>query len=1410
MLSPSTPDPRSPTPRRAGLWWRGARWLAFLVLTAFSLAVAAWLTLHWGILPRIEQWRPQIEQRVGAALGQPVRIGAIRVHSSGWVPAFELQDVQLLDRAGRTALALGQVRVAIAPQSLLAFELRLAQLHVEGVQLDVRRDDQGRIRVAGMDMQAEAAPDDGGAAADWLFTQYEIVVRHGVVRWTDELRQAPPLELREVDLVLRNGLRRHDLRLDATPPPAWGERFSLRGRFTQSLLARSGDWRRWSGTLYAELPAADVTELRRQVALPLDLQDGRGALRAWLELRGGQWREATADVALADVALRLGAELPPLVLTGLQARLRAERDAERVALTAEQLSFTTGDGVVWPAGDLALEWQQVQDLRPPVPAASAPASAPSAAPVTGGRLRAGRLDLALMAAIAARLPLAPAAHQALAELAPAGIASGLDLSWTGPFTAPTRYRAQGRVSALALAPRAGAAPGEIGRPGVSGADIDFDASETGGRARLAMADGALVFPGVFEQPSIGFDTLAARLEWHVRAQREGPPAIELKVDDARFANPDAQGDVQVTWRTGRKPGFGPGARLPGEIDLSGRIVRARAERVAAYLPLGVPQSVRRYVERSVRSGTAEAATFSVKGDAWQFPFTGQREGTFRVATRVRDLRFDYVPSVPPGSDEPAWESPWPGFGAVQGELVFDRSSMQLNGVQAQLWGLQLRQVQARVADLGADQPLLQIDGEARGPASDLLRFVAASPVGRWIGGGLGELSASGAADLKLALAIPLADPAQTGVRGSVTLGGNDLRIRPGTPLLANARGRVDFTQRGFAVVGASARTLGGDLSFEGGSQPDGSLRFSGQGTASAEALRRATELGPLPAIASQLRGQASYRVALGVVQGWPELSVSSDLVGLESEWPAPLAKPAAAAWPLRWQTALLPGSLRNGETPRDQLRLDLGSVLQARLVRDLSGDSARITGGAVGVLEPAPAAPDNSLQLRMDVARLDADAWMRAWQRLPADAGVGGLALPPTQVLLRAGQLVAGERRLDAVTLDLQHDPQSAEVPWRGRVEAEQLAGRIAWRAPASPADPGRLSARLARLALPPSESVDLEPLLERAPARMPALDVVVDDFEFRGRKLGRLEVQAVSRPSAARAGAREWHLDRLDLALPEARLQASGTWAPAPAVGAPRRMNLDFEVELADSGKLATRFGWADAMRGGKGRLGGKLGWDGSPLTPDFDSMDGQVRIALESGQFLRAEPGGVGRLLGILSLQSLPRRLLLDFRDVFQEGFAFDAIDGDVAVSRGRATTRNLRMRGVQAVVLMEGSADLIRETQDLHVLIVPEVNAGAASLAYAAINPAVALGTFLAQMVLREPLRAAGTREFRITGPMNEPRVERIERSADAPASAPRAAPADAAAAAHAAVPAASAASVPVPAEARREPRSKEPPG
>jgi uncharacterized protein YhdP len=248
----------------------------------------------------------------------------------------------------------------------------------------------------------------------------------------------------------------------------------------------------------------------------------------------------------------------------------------------------------------------------------------------------------------------------------------------------------------------------------------------------------------------------------------------------------------------------------------------------------------------------------------------------------------------------------------------------------------------------------------------------------------------------------------------------------------------------------------------------------------------------------------------------------------------------------------------------------------------------------------------------------------------------------------------------------------------------------------------------------------------------------------------------------------REWRLNKFNITTPDAVLLATGNWALShPGAAAPdaaqppqRRTLLNFRLDIRDSGALLQRFGMADVVRRGKGRMEGQVAWQGAPLSPDYTSMTGQIHLNIEAGQFLKAEPG-LAKLLSVLSLQSLPRRLALDFRDVFSDGFAFDFVRGDVRIAQGVALSNNLQMKGVNAAVLMEGRADIARETQDLHVVVVPEINAMTASLVATAINPVIGLGSFLAQMFLRGPLMAAATQEFQIDGTWADPRVERLVR-------------------------------------------------
>ena len=1428
------------------------RWalrVAMGLTTAFvSLLLIAWLVLYAVILPHIEEWRGPMEARATQALGVTVRIGHIALRSSGWVPSIELADVVLLDAQQRPALRLPRVFAAVSPRSLLSWELRFEQLLIDGAELEVRRDAAGRILVAGLAFDGAQAGD--GRAADWFFAQHEFVIRGGALRWVDELRGAAPLELRDVQLAVRNSLRVHELRLDATPPVEWGDRFSISGRFTQPLLARHGDWQRWSGPAYASLPRADVQLLRQHMQLPFDLREGVGALRGWFELKDGQPVAATVDLALRAVALRLAPNVDVLDVDEIEGRLTAQRDAEGGQIALQRFTFLTGDGIRWPQGDLRLAWRQ---------------RAGEAA--SGGTFSAQRLDVGQMAQIATRIPLGGALRRLLAELNPRGTVTDLDTQWTGPLDAPARYRAKGQLTNLSLAARPSGAAGGVGRPGVRGATMQFDATEAGGQARVGMNGGELHLPGVFEEPVVPLDQLSAQLLWKIepavappaatraatpaaRRATKGaasapaaapqpqpqPPQLSVQVKDMRFSNADASAELSATWRTGAGLSFAHGGRFPGRLELEGKLSNGTAARTFRYLPQGLPKDARQYVGRAVLGGKLPSATFRVKGDLWDFPFSSARnakDSEFRITAKLDGVGFAFVPSLP----APAAPSPWPALTGASAELVLDRNTLEIRNGNAQLAGLDVRGLQLAIRNLDTDS-VLSLDATAHGPLAEMLHVVATTPIAGWTGKALDVATGSGNADLTLNLGLPLNRMNTATARGSLQLAGNDVRITPDTPLLSGAKARIDFTQKGFNVVGATARVFGGEASFEGSQQADGTLRLNGQGTASADGLRRATELGLLTRLAGAMSGQTSYRLNAALVRGQPEFTLTSTLVGLAINLPAPLNKPADAAWPLRVQTSLDAANAA-GATPaaalRDSVRVELGSVLQAQWQRELgagtSADAPRVLRGGIGVLEPAPQ-PLSGVAANINLKVLDLDAWEVAADKLfgaadkpagaadkpagtadrpagAADARVGSASIGPSgpsgpsnispyqpdTIALRVQELSTGTRKLTRLVAGLS---QEAGM-WRANLDADQLNGYVEYRPPsrrgpvASAA--GRVYARLARLSLPKGDADQVESLLDQQPANVPALDIVVEDFELRGRKLGRVEIEAVNRavpvgPGPSREVARDWQLAKFNLTTPEAQLAASGHWAVVgPAAGgraAVRRSVMDFKLTLADSGALLERLGTRGAIRGGKGEMSGTVAWLGSPFALDYPSLSGQINVAIEAGQFLKADPGAA-RLLGVLSLQSLPRRLSLDFRDLFQQGFAFDSVTGDVKVSQGVAQTNNLRMRGVQAAVLMEGSADIARETQDLRVVVVPEINAGTAALAYAVINPAIGLGAFLAQALLKKPLTEAGTREFRVSGPWADPKVEPVQRKlfdavpAAVPAAADAASPAPSASAA-----------------------------
>lgn len=918
-----------------------------------------------------------------------------------------------------------------------------------------------------------------------------------------------------------------------------------------------------------------------------------------------------------------------------------------------------------------------------------------------GELQANALELAPLVQLADRLPLASDLRKSLVAYAPAGGVYDLAVRWSGAWPKPVSYAVRGRFNELSLQRQ-----GRL--PGFSGFSGNIDGNEKGGTLHVATQKATLVLPDLFRE-RLRFDTLTGQLGWTNAAQ-----GVELRLSNFAYANADLSGTLFGSYRTA--------ADGPGVADFTGHLTRGTAQHVADYLPLNLAQGSRTWLDRAFSAGSSNDVRFRLKGDLKNFPFADEKSGVFEVAAKISDGTVHYGDG-------------WPRITGIDGDLLFRGQRMDINVRQAMINNVRLAKVRLQIPDLVHSDEVLQINGEAEGATGDFLDFIAQSPVRGMIDGFTDGMQAQGRGRLGLKLTLPLRALKNSRVSGSYQFIGNQLTPQPGFPPLEQVNGRLDFTEASVKVPNATAVFLGGPLTVSAGSQRDAAVSIQFQGRINADAARRAGGSEWL----RHMRGATDWRGTLTMRNKRVDFSVDSTLQGLAVSLPAPFAKAAAETLPVRVER-------RYTGPQQDRMSASVGGLVNAVFLRRSEGGSSRVERASVRFGEGAAPEPERAgVAVSGAIKTLDLDRWLAL---LGDDAPGGSLAV--TSADLRIGELAWFDRRFAAIAVTATQQPGVLQMTVKGR----DVEGAASWRSQGK----GRLTARLRRLTLPvrddpvaPATPVPAtSPVADAKSPELPALDVVIDEFQIGERTLGKLELQATPQQ-------RDWRIERLRLANPESTLNLDGTWQAwltQPAT------QVNVRLEVSDVGKFLTRLGYPEGVRRGTAKIEGSLVWAGSPQRIDYPSLSGNFVLDAGKGQFVKLEPG-IGKLLGILSLQSLPRRISLDFRDIFSEGLAFDEIVGAVKVVKGVASTDNLRITGPAARIVMSGQVDLARETQALRVKVNPQLS-DSVSVAGALIGgPVAGVAAFIAQKLLKDPLDQMASYEYDVTGSWSDPQVKKVER-------------------------------------------------
>jgi uncharacterized protein YhdP len=152
-------------------------------------------------------------------------------------------------------------------------------------------------------------------------------------------------------------------------------------------------------------------------------------------------------------------------------------------------------------------------------------------------------------------------------------------------------------------------------------------------------------------------------------------------------------------------------------------------------------------------------------------------------------------------------------------------------------------------------------------------------------------------------------------------------------------------------------------------------------------------------------------------------------------------------------------------------------------------------------------------------------------------------------------------------------------------------------------------------------------------------------------------------------------------------------------------------------------------------------------------------LKLLAERGEFPRLGPG-LGRVLSLLALS---------FTDAASKGFAFEQISSSFQLQKGVMSTRDLKIRGSSAEIDMRGDMNIEKETQNLHVKVIPSMRRGVTALV-TMVNPIFGVGVAVAQSLLKDPVGQILAYEYSVTGPLGDPKVEQLNAQSRPPSGAP----------------------------------------
>lgn len=1136
--------------------------------------------------------------------------------------------------------------------------------------------------------------------AQWILQQRNFALTDAVVSYVDVSSGRPPIEFSNVTLTVAGKPKGQLIQ----------GRLIRHGGSSETIkfaLAANGDvlGPDWGGELFLAVSNLDVGSAFSLAGWPAEhIRGGTIRARTWSTWDAARLERAAVQVEAIDITTGHNGEAATI---------------DRIDVTGTIAS--TADGW-WFDG----EEMQLNVGRKP------------AAPASIALRQRNRGDESILALRAQNIrfdsltPLLPAFKQqddavatgawSLHDVRPSGTLASLIGGWSDGAT--PRYYAEASIEDFAVSNSAL-------MPGISGVDFSLRANAHSGVVATNHTSGIVVTDVHRFAAPIEIQKLAGSVDWTRRngILRVATDALALRAEGIDFVS---RGSLEL------EPQTSPYLNFVTRID-SGSLAA-----IPRLVPVGkLPPRGERWVRTAFKAGEFKPSGVVFRGRLADFPFD-EGDGLFKAEFEVQNVDLQY-------------SSRWPMTTALGATIQVENRTVKTSVHEGLMYSAELGGSTIEMPDLFTRQPVVRVQGAIRVTADELDRFIDESPLKKTKAARFHDVDIGGEFGMTLDMNLGIYPGGEKDILGLAQFAGNRIDAPKQKLVLDDVHGDISFTRQDWYGEGLRAVYDGDPVGvvLNGGlDDPNYDTEFRMTGTSAAPQLLKiiqtyAPYLGTLLTRGGThegVDGVLPWKVVLSIPEANPggttapqRLTIDSSLVGLELDLPWPFGKSAAEKKPLE----IVSETAADGQRT---IRVEFGSSVNIEFAQTKRADATFDTQRAEIVFgEEDPVFTGRpGLSASGRIGRLPINEWAAFGRSVANTMAGGGNSLPMRFDVHIENLEILGRNYRDADLAGIKSD-----ADWQVGIVSPQLEGTIT-----VPRDDPNRPLRLAFERLWLTEKTDAQSASRIDPRTIPPLELTATSLRFGEIDLGEAALTTTRRADGLQ-------LERLHFAQAGFELNGNGDWI---LEGDAHQSRVHLDVEGDTLAGLLARFQYAVAnIDGGATGMTIDAAWDGMPSEFALEKLQGNFSLRVDEGRFLDIDPGG-GRLFGLLSLQTLPRRLSLDFNDLFRKGFAFDRIEGAFELDHGNAYTNSLLMDGPAARIDVSGRTGLADKDYDQRVTVTPALS-DSIPVAGAFFGPAgIGVGAvlYLGQKMFKsipEQVDKFLSREYSITGGWSQPVIERI---------------------------------------------------